>query len=70
MGLRKCAAATLDVLSESLAQEVLLVTLPILQEKSFHQIGQYVKQPYWPFGAMSNSFMKLSGNELPSLVPF
>lgn len=68
--LRKCAAATLDVLSESLAQEVLLVTLPILQEK--------IVSPNWPireaailaFGAMSNSFMKLSGNELPSLVPF
>ena len=68
--LRKCAAATLDVLSESLPQEVLLVTLPILQEK--------IVSPNWPireaailaFGAMSNSFMKLASNELPNLVPF
>ncbi|RCK66610.1 Importin subunit beta-2 [Candida viswanathii] len=68
--LRKCAAATLDVLSESLPADVLVVTLPILQEK--------IVSPHWPareaailaFGAMSTSCMKLARDKLPTLVPF
>ncbi|KAK6881377.1 Importin subunit beta-2 [Candida tropicalis] len=68
--LRKCAAATLDVLSESLPGDVLMVTLPILQEK--------IVSPQWPireaailaFGAMSASCIELASDKLPSLVPF
>ncbi|KAI5963377.1 hypothetical protein KGF57_001322, partial [Candida theae] len=68
--LRKCSAATLDVLSENLPQEVLILALPILQEK--------IVSTHWPireaailaFGAMSNSFINLASDKLPELVPF
>ncbi|KAG7665946.1 kap104 [[Candida] subhashii] len=68
--LRKCSAATLDVLSENFPGEVLLVTLPILQEK--------IVSPNWPvreaailaFGAISSSCIELSRDKLPTLVPF
>lgn len=68
--LRKCSAATLDVLSENFPGEVLLVTLPILQEK--------IVSPTWPvreaailaFGAISSSCIELSRDKLPTLVPF
>ncbi|RLV90376.1 Importin subunit beta-2 [Spathaspora sp. JA1] len=68
--LRKCSAATLDVLSENFPGEVLLVTLPILQEK--------IISPEWPvreaailaFGAISTSCIELARDKLPTLVPF
>lgn len=68
--LRKCSAATLDVLSESLPQEVLILALPILQEKIMSTQWPIREAAILAFGAMSNSFINLASNKLPELVPF
>ena len=68
--LRKCAAATLDVLSENLAQEVLLVALPILQERIVSEHWPVREAAILAFGAMSLSFTKFASDKLPQLVPF
>ncbi|KAL6452138.1 hypothetical protein SBY92_001395 [Candida maltosa Xu316] len=68
--LRKCSAATLDVLSESLPQEVLLVTLPILQEKIVSTSWPIREAAILAFGAMSTSFINLARDKLPELVPY
>ncbi|CUM56393.1 unnamed protein product [Debaryomyces tyrocola] len=68
--LRKCSAATLDILSLNFPEEVLQVSLPILQE--------HIVSPEWPvreasilaFGAISKSCIELSRDKLPTLVPF
>ena len=68
--LRKCSAATLDILSLNFPEEVLHVSLPILQE--------HIVSPEWPvreaailaFGAISKSCIELSRDKLPTLVPF
>lgn len=68
--LRRCSAATLDALSLQYPQEVIHVTLPILQEN--------IVSPEWPireaailaFGAISKSCMDLAPEKLPTLVPF
>ncbi|CAI5757296.1 unnamed protein product [Candida verbasci] len=68
--LRKCSAATLDVLSENLPQEVLIITLPILQEKIVSKEWPIREAAILAFGAMSQSFIQLAGDNLPDLVPF
>lgn len=68
--LRRCAAATLDALSLEYPEDVIAVTLPILQEK--------IVSPEWPvreaailaFGAVSKSCIDLARDKLPTLVPF
>lgn len=68
--LRKCSAATLDILSLDFPAEVLETTLPILQER--------IVSPEWPvreaailaFGAICKSCMELARDKLPTLVPF
>lgn len=68
--LRKCSAATLDILSLNFPEESLHVALPILQEN--------IVSPEWPvreaailaFGAVSKSCIELSRDKLPTLVPF
>ncbi|KAI5969737.1 kap104 [Candida margitis] len=68
--LRKCSAATLDVLSENLPQEVLILALPILQEKIMSTEWPTREAAILAFGAMSNSFINLASDKLPQLVPF
>lgn len=68
--LRRCAAATLDALSLTYPDDVISVSLPILQEK--------IVSPDWPtreaailaFGAISKSCIELARDKLPTLVPF
>ncbi|CAK9435801.1 uncharacterized protein LODBEIA_P04800 [Lodderomyces beijingensis] len=67
---RKCAAATLDVLSEHLPQEVLLVALPILQERILSDQWPVREAAILAFGAMSTSFTNLASDRLPQLVPY
>ncbi|CAD1808533.1 HEAT-like repeat family protein [Candida parapsilosis] len=68
--LRKCSAATLDVLSENLPQDVLILALPILQEKIVSTQWPIREAAILAFGAMSNSFINLASDKLPELVPF
>lgn len=68
--LRRCSAATLDALSLQYPEEVINISLPILQEN--------IVSPEWPireaailaFGAISKSCMDLARDKLPTLVPF
>ncbi|KAI5951423.1 kap104 [Candida jiufengensis] len=68
--LRKCSAATLDILSENLPQEVLVLTLPILQSKILSNEWPVREAAILAFGAMSISFIELARDKLPELVPF
>lgn len=68
--LRKCSAATLDILSLNLPQEVLEVTLPILQEKIVSNEWPVREASILAFGAISKSCMELSRDKLPTLVPY
>lgn len=63
--LRKCSAATLDVLSENLPQDVLILALPILQEKIVSTQWPIREAAILAFGAMSNSFINLASDKLP-----
>ncbi|KAI5963283.1 kap104 [Candida pseudojiufengensis] len=68
--LRKCSAATLDILSENLPQEVLVLALPILQNKITSSEWPVREAAILAFGAMSSSFISLAKDKLPELVPF
>lgn len=67
---RKCAAATIDVLSLNLAGEVLHEILPLLQERIVSQSWTVREAAILAFGAISKSCMELAGDKLPQLVPF
>lgn len=68
--LRKCAAATLDVLSVAMPREVLHVTLPILQERIVSDEWPVREASILAFGAMAGSCMELAADKLAPLVPF
>lgn len=67
---RKCSAATLDLLLLDFPVEVLQITLPLLQER--------LVAPEWPvreaailaLGAVSSSCVEHAGDRLPAMVPF
>lgn len=67
---RKCSAASLDVLSVNLPGEVLQVTLPILQERIVSNEWEVREAAILAFGAISKSCMELERDKLPTLVPF
>jgi len=67
---RKCAAATLDVLSLNLAGDVLHVILPILQERIVSQSWPVREAAILAFGATSKTCIELARDKLPELVPF
>lgn len=67
---RKCSAASLDVLSVNLPVEVLQVTLPILQERIVSNEWEVREAAILAFGAISKSCMELERDKLPTLVPF
>lgn len=67
---RKCSAATLDVLSLNLPGEVLEIALPILQERIVSHEWPVREAAILAFGAISKSCIDLSRDKLPTLVPF
>lgn len=68
--LRKCSAATLDILSLDFPSEVLEVTLPILQENIVSDQWPVREASILAFGAISKSCMELASDKLPTLVPY
>lgn len=68
--IRKCSAASLDMLSLNFPGEVLDVTLPILQERIVSPQWQVREASILAFGAISKSCIDLARDKLPSLVPF
>lgn len=68
--LRKCSAATLDILASALPQQVLQISLPILKEN--------IASDHWPlreaailaFGAVAEGGIEFASQQLPALVPF
>lgn len=68
--LRRCSAATLDALSLEYPQEVIQVTLPILQEKIVSTGWPVREAAILAFGAISTSCVELANDKLPTLVPF
>ena len=68
--IRKCSAASLDILSLNLPSEVLEVALPILQERIVSPEWQVREAAILAFGAISKSCVELSSDKLPQLVPF
>ncbi|CCE83908.1 Piso0_004505 [Millerozyma farinosa CBS 7064] len=68
--LRKCSAATLDVLSLNFPAEVLQVSLPILQENIVSNEWPVREASILAFGAISKSCIELEREKLPTLVPF
>lgn len=68
--LRRCSAATLDALSLEYPEEVIQVTLPILQERIVSDEWPVREAAILAFGAISTSCMDLASDKLPTLVPF
>lgn len=67
---RKCSAASLDILSLNLPGQVLEVTLPILQEQIVSPEWTVREAAILAFGAISKSCIELSRDKLPTLVPY
>lgn len=68
--LRRCSAATLDALSIEYPEEVIEVTLPILQERIVSNEWPVREAAILAFGAISTSCEELASDKLPTLVPF
>ncbi|ODV78066.1 putative importin, protein [Suhomyces tanzawaensis NRRL Y-17324] len=68
--LRKCSAATLDILSLNLPGEVLEISLPILQERILSTDWKVREASILAFGAISKSCIELSDDKLPTLVTY
>lgn len=68
--LRRCCAATLDALLLSFPQEVINVSLPILQDRIVSADWATREAAILAFGAISKSCIELAPDKLPSLVPF
>lgn len=68
--LRKCSAATLDILSLDFPQEVLDEALPVLQERIVSNEWPVREAAILAFGAISKGCIDLARDKLPTLVPF
>lgn len=68
--LRRCAASTLDVLSLDYPQDVIDISLPILQHKIVSSEWPVREAAILAFGAISKSCIDLASDKLPTLVPF
>lgn len=68
--IRKCSAATLDILSLALPEDVLHVVLPLLQQNIVSDQWPVREAAILAFGAISKSCIELSRDKLPTLVPF
>ncbi|GMM38027.1 Kap104 protein [Saccharomycopsis crataegensis] len=68
--LRKCSAATLDVLAKLTPQEVISIVLPILKEKIVSDQWPVREAGILAFGAISNACLEVEADKVPSLIPF
>lgn len=68
--IRKCSAATLDILSLNMPEKVLDGVLPLLHSKIVSDVWQVREAAILAFGAISKSCIELAGDKLPELVPF
>ncbi|GEQ71070.1 hypothetical protein JCM33374_g4751 [Metschnikowia sp. JCM 33374] len=68
--MRRCAAATLDAVSLNHPQDVIEVTLPILQERIVSVEWPVREAAILAFGAISKGCIELARDKLPTLVPF
>lgn len=68
--LRKCSAATLDILSLNFPGEVINISLPILQEKIVANEWPVREASILAFGAISKSCLELAAEKVPTLIPF
>lgn len=68
--LRRCAASTLDVLSLDYPQDVIDISLPILQQNIVSNEWPVREASILAFGAISKSCIDLASDKLPTLVPF
>ncbi|KAH3670448.1 hypothetical protein OGAPHI_000963 [Ogataea philodendri] len=68
--LRKCSAATMDILATNFPYEALEISLPIIKER--------ISSPQWPvreasilaLGAIAEGCLDQASPQLPSLIPF
>lgn len=68
--LRKCAAATLDVVTSILPRDVLSVAFPVLREHLSADQWYVREATILALGAMADGGMKYFTDQLPSLIPF
>ncbi|SCU91022.1 LAFA_0F01420g1_1 [Lachancea sp. 'fantastica'] len=68
--LRKCCAATLDVLTGILPRDVLSVGFPILRERLSSEEWYVREAAILAFGAMADGGMRYFADQLPALIPF
>lgn len=68
--LRKCSAATLDILSLNFPGDVIQISIPILQEKIVANEWPIREASILAFGAISKSVLELAGDKIPTLIPF
>ncbi|ODV61095.1 Kap104p [Ascoidea rubescens DSM 1968] len=68
--LRKCAAATLDLLANCMAESVLKITLPILKERLTSNEWPIREAAILAFGAIKEAAIEHSNHELPALIPY
>ncbi|CEP60026.1 Kap104p LALA0_S01e01332g [Lachancea lanzarotensis] len=68
--LRKCCAATLDVLTSILPRDVLFIGFPILRERLSSEHWYVREAAILAFGAMADGGMRYFADQLPALIPF
>lgn len=68
--LRKCAAATLDVMTNILPRDVIEIAFPYLREHLTSEQWFTREATILALGAMSEGIMKYFNDQLPSLIPF
>ena len=68
--LRKCSAATLDVLASNFHEPIFEVTLPYLKENLQHHDWPYREAAVLAIGAVADGCMETVTPHLPELVPY
>lgn len=68
--LRKCSAATLDVLASVSPEQVLEIILPILKENIVSTEWPIREASILAFGAIAEGGIEFASKQLPELVPF
>lgn len=68
--IRKCSAATLDVLASVAPEQVLAIILPILKVNIVSEQWPIREAAILAFGAVAEGGIELASKQLPELVPF
>lgn len=68
--LRKCSAATLDVMTNILPRDVIEIAFPFLREHLNSDQWVIREATILALGAMSDGIMKFFHDQLPTLIPF